>query len=103
MSKYDTTTPPAFGLQNRPFRHRNPNHTCAGFATELCCVEPDVPDPLNNNTLGAHVRISVNTADDPAAGRLYLTVTGTSAEAGDDGEAGRGNRRSPSRATVCTS
>jgi S-adenosylmethionine synthetase len=38
------------------------------------------------------VRVSVNTADDPAAGRLYLTVTGTSAEAGDDGEAGRGNR-----------
>lgn len=53
---------------------------------------PDVPDPLNNNTLGAHVRISVNTADDPAAGRLYVTVTGTSAEAGDDREAGRGNR-----------
>jgi S-adenosylmethionine synthetase len=34
----------------------------------------------------------VNTADDPSRGSLYLTVTGTSAEAGDDGEAGRGNR-----------
>jgi S-adenosylmethionine synthetase len=39
-----------------------------------------------------HVRVSVNTADDLANGRVYLTVTGTSAEAGDDGEAGRGNR-----------
>ncbi len=26
------------------------------------------------------------------AGRIFLTVTGTSAEAGDDGEVGRGNR-----------
>jgi S-adenosylmethionine synthetase len=35
---------------------------------------------------------AVNTADDPAGGTVYLTVTGTSAEAGDDGEVGRGNR-----------
>jgi S-adenosylmethionine synthetase len=34
----------------------------------------------------------VNAADDIGRGSLYLTVTGTSAEAGDDGEAGRGNR-----------
>lgn len=40
----------------------------------------------------ATVSVEVNTADDPAAGSIYLTVTGTSAEAGDDGEAGRGNR-----------
>ena len=38
------------------------------------------------------VTVSVNTADDIASGSLYLTVTGTSAEAGDDGEVGRGNR-----------
>jgi S-adenosylmethionine synthetase len=38
------------------------------------------------------VEVEVNTADDPGRGSLYLTVTGTSAEAGDDGEAGRGNR-----------
>jgi S-adenosylmethionine synthetase len=36
--------------------------------------------------------VVVNTADDPSAGNLYLTVVGTSAEAGDDGQAGRGNR-----------
>lgn len=37
-------------------------------------------------------RIRVNAADDIAAQSVYLTVTGTSAEAGDDGEVGRGNR-----------
>jgi len=34
----------------------------------------------------------INLADDPSAGSIYLTVTGTSAEAGDDGQVGRGNR-----------
>lgn len=38
------------------------------------------------------VAVSVNAADDVAAGAVYLTVSGTSAEAGDDGETGRGNR-----------
>jgi S-adenosylmethionine synthetase len=38
------------------------------------------------------VAVEVNTGDDEASGDVYLTVTGTSAEAGDDGEAGRGNR-----------
>ncbi len=41
---------------------------------------------------GAPIRIDVNAADDPARGSFYLTVTGTSAEAGDDGQVGRGNR-----------
>jgi S-adenosylmethionine synthetase len=36
----------------------------------------------------------VNAADDLAQGAVFLTVTGTSAEAGDDGEVGRGNRTS---------
>jgi S-adenosylmethionine synthetase len=38
------------------------------------------------------VDAAVNVGDDPARGELFLTVTGTSAEAGDDGEVGRGNR-----------
>jgi S-adenosylmethionine synthetase len=38
------------------------------------------------------VTIHVNAADDLDTGQIYLTVTGTSAEAGDDGQAGRGNR-----------
>lgn len=36
--------------------------------------------------------VNVNAGDDLSAGAIYLTVTGTSAEAGDDGEVGRGNR-----------
>jgi len=38
------------------------------------------------------VDIFINTADEPDNGSVYITVTGTSAEAGDDGEVGRGNR-----------
>jgi S-adenosylmethionine synthetase len=38
------------------------------------------------------VAVEVNTADAPDGSEVYLTVTGTSAECGDDGEAGRGNR-----------
>ena len=38
------------------------------------------------------VSVDVNTADDYDDGSIYLTVTGTSAEQGDDGSVGRGNR-----------
>ncbi len=38
------------------------------------------------------VHVEVNAADKPDIGLIYLTVTGTSAEAGDDGNTGRGNR-----------
>jgi S-adenosylmethionine synthetase len=38
------------------------------------------------------LEIGVNVGDEIDTGRIYLTVTGTSAEAGDDGQAGRGNR-----------
>ncbi len=38
------------------------------------------------------VLAAVNSGDDIAAQSVYLTVTGTSAESGDDGEVGRGNR-----------
>jgi S-adenosylmethionine synthetase len=37
-------------------------------------------------------QVRVNAGDDLSSGSVYLTVTGTSAEAGDDGEVGRGNR-----------
>ena len=36
--------------------------------------------------------VAVNTADGESDDQIYLTVTGTSGEAGDDGEVGRGNR-----------
>ncbi|MBR1368076.1 S-adenosylmethionine synthetase [Methanocalculus chunghsingensis] len=38
------------------------------------------------------VEVAVNTADDIANNSLFLTVNGTSAEMGDDGSVGRGNR-----------
>ncbi|HEX5136008.1 MAG TPA: methionine adenosyltransferase [Planctomycetota bacterium] len=41
---------------------------------------------------GEDLLLFANAADDEANGQVYLTVTGTSAEAGDDGEVGRGNR-----------
>lgn len=47
------------------------------------------------NTIGAAGAIEINTLDSPGAvdeDGIYLTVTGLSAEHGDDGEVGRGNR-----------
>ena len=38
------------------------------------------------------VMVQVNAADNQATGSVFLTVSGTSAEAGDDGQTGRGNR-----------
>ncbi|ABL87869.1 methionine adenosyltransferase [Pyrobaculum islandicum DSM 4184] len=39
-----------------------------------------------------NIEVVVNAADKPEHGIFYLTVTGTSAEHGDDGMTGRGNR-----------
>jgi S-adenosylmethionine synthetase len=41
---------------------------------------------------GGEVEVTVNAADGESADSIYLTVTGLSAEAGDDGQVGRGNR-----------
>ena len=38
------------------------------------------------------IEVEVNDADDIKGGSIFLTVSGTSAEAGDDGQTGRGNR-----------
>ena len=38
------------------------------------------------------INVRINAADDIAANSIYLTVTGCSAESGDDGQVGRGNR-----------
>ncbi|NTV03189.1 MAG: methionine adenosyltransferase [Chlorobiaceae bacterium] len=48
----------------------------------------------SENRLLDAVRIDVNTLDDPSRGEggMYLTVLGTSAEGGDGGQVGRGNR-----------
>jgi len=48
---------------------------------------------IASNAVGAgEIDVVVNTADDTEAGNVYITVCGTSAESGDDGQAGRGNR-----------
>jgi len=52
----------------------------------------DVALDAARQATGLEVDAVVNAADDLARGDVYLTVTGTSAEAGDDGEVGRGNR-----------
>ncbi|WP_461829601.1 methionine adenosyltransferase [Aquifex sp.] len=47
---------------------------------------------MASNLTNREVEVFVNTADDPERGSVYITVTGTSAEQGDDGQVGRGNR-----------
>ena len=66
-----------------------------GNATEYQNVCGEIHDQLANvaaKLTHRDVTIDVNTADDPELGRFYLTVTGLSMEAGDDGSVGRGNR-----------
>ncbi|MDY6958445.1 MAG: methionine adenosyltransferase [Halobacteriota archaeon] len=49
---------------------------------------------VGKNVTDKQVTVDVNNADDPASDIYYLTVTGTSAEHGGDGQVGRGNRSS---------
>jgi S-adenosylmethionine synthetase len=54
-------------------------------------VEDDV-GRIADEITDRDVTVHVNTADDYDEGSIYLTTTGTSAEQGDDGSVGRGNR-----------
>ncbi|MFZ8829937.1 MAG: methionine adenosyltransferase [Candidatus Aenigmatarchaeota archaeon] len=56
-------------------------------------IKEEMKNFLNTN-LGIEANIYLNTLDEKGKGEegCYLTVTGTSAEAGDSGEVGRGNR-----------
>jgi len=47
---------------------------------------------ISNEYTQREVDVNVNTADDYERRSVYITVTGTSAEHGDDGNVGRGNR-----------
>jgi len=67
---------------------------CSGIddyveATELLGTEIR---KIAGNYTNRKVVVHVNTADDIKAESVFLTVTGTSAEMGDDGSVGRGNR-----------
>jgi len=61
------------------------------YAAAVDDVEAYVTD-LADGITDREVSVDVNTADDLDEGAIYLTVTGTSAEQGDDGSVGRGNR-----------
>ena len=61
------------------------------YAAAVDNVEAYVTD-LAEDITDREVSVDVNTADDLDDGSIYLTVTGTSAEQGDDGSVGRGNR-----------
>jgi S-adenosylmethionine synthetase len=51
-----------------------------------------VAQEVARRTARLDAEVVVNVADDVTRGEMFLTVAGTSAEAGDDGEVGRGNR-----------
>ncbi|MEM1675039.1 MAG: methionine adenosyltransferase [Desulfurococcaceae archaeon] len=55
-------------------------------------VRENVLDLATKLASNYDINVYVNTADMPEKGVIYLTVTGTSAEHGDDGATGRGNR-----------
>ncbi len=58
-------------------------------------IKEEIKDRIANFGVGITkypIDVFVNTADVPERNVVYLTVTGTSAEQGDDGNTGRGNR-----------
>ena len=60
-------------------------------------LKSEVLEEINQHlekTIGKSVKVNFNALDSPGKGvnGVYLTVLGTSAEAGDSGEVGRGNR-----------
>ena len=63
---------------------------------EYLAVKEEIKEAVSNLASkiapGYEVEVYVNTADVPEKEIFYITVTGTSAEAGDDGATGRGNR-----------
>jgi len=63
-------------------------------ASHYASVLGDVADEIDKLVGGSslEVKTRLNAADDLKRGNYYLTVTGTSAEQGDDGNTGRGNR-----------
>ncbi|MFB6255250.1 MAG: methionine adenosyltransferase, partial [Haloplanus sp.] len=61
------------------------------YRDAVATVREAVTDLAESHT-DRTVTVEVNTADDYDEGAIYLTTTGTSAEQGDDGSVGRGNR-----------
>jgi S-adenosylmethionine synthetase len=63
----------------------------ADYDDNVAAVREFVADVAYEYT-DRNVNVDVNTADGDGEGNVYLTTTGTSAEMGDDGSVGRGNR-----------
>ncbi|MFB6193622.1 MAG: methionine adenosyltransferase [Halobaculum sp.] len=63
----------------------------AAYEEAVAAVETHVQQ-LAESITDRSVGVAVNTADEPDEGSIYLTTTGLSAEQGDDGSVGRGNR-----------
>ncbi|MBN2477855.1 methionine adenosyltransferase [Candidatus Micrarchaeota archaeon] len=61
------------------------------YAEKKAKVKEDIEKKVKEIT-PLDTEIFVNTADHEEKGSVYLTLTGTSAEMGDDGSVGRGNR-----------
>ncbi|NHK30426.1 MAG: methionine adenosyltransferase [Asgard group archaeon] len=98
---------PAIGEDIKVMGIRNKDEIDLTIACALICTELvdtdhyfNTKDEIKNLTLDlaskvweGDVNVDVNVADVPGnEDFLYLTVTGTSAEQGDDGQVGRGNR-----------
>ncbi len=72
--------------------------TISGLLDDLdhyISLKNEVKDHVENlatKITDKQVKVHINTADDEEKGVIYYTVTGTSAEQGDDGMTGRGNR-----------
>ncbi|MFB6118662.1 methionine adenosyltransferase [Halosegnis sp.] len=66
-------------------------HSLEEYDAAVDAVREFVTDLAGRYT-DREVNVHVNTADDYDEGSVYLTTTGTSAEQGDDGSVGRGNR-----------
>jgi S-adenosylmethionine synthetase len=64
------------------------------FERKAALTEELVRFVASENRLLDSITVDINTLDDPARGDggMYLTVLGTSAEGGDGGQVGRGNR-----------
>jgi len=61
------------------------------YIEKKAALKSDI-EKFAEKSVGRKVDIFLNTADDEKKGSVYITVTGTSAEMGDDGAVGRGNR-----------
>ncbi len=55
-------------------------------------VRESILNLIAEKNISEDFKVKINTADDIKKEKIYITVTGTSAESGDDGNTGRGNR-----------